>query len=144
VSDNVWLQLKHFKITENWGDPEKMDPGFLRKLDAFRASVGYPFEVHEGYATSGHAIGSYHYKGMAVDGRFTHQGKALSLEEHIAIAMKAPFGGIGIYTWSHNGPFLHLDDRPIDDRRRVWVCEQAGQYSPFSGQFLLNHLSKKS
>lgn len=122
-----------------------MDSAFLRRLDYFRAFVNLTFEVHEGYATTGHAPGSYHYKGMAVDGRFvSRKGWPVSLAETIAIAMRAPFGGIGIYTWSKNGTFLHFDDRPIHDRRSVWVCEKPGQYLPISEQFLLNHLSKKS
>lgn len=137
MQHDVWSELKHFKKSENWGDPDKMDPAFLIKLDRFRGWIGHSFKVNEGYAADGHAPNSYHYRGMAVDGRFMDGNRPLSLEEHIAICMKAPFGGIGIYTWSKNGVFVHFDDRLIDFRRSIWICEQQGQYSPLSGNFIV-------
>lgn len=141
---SVWDELKYFKRDEKWGDPDKMDPAFLILLDKFRGVIGHSFTVNEGFAADGHAPNSFHYQGRAVDGRFINRGRVLSIEEHISIAMKSPFGGIGIYTWSPNGPFVHFDNRPIDNYRRVWVCEKKGQYSSFSGHFLSQHLSKKS
>lgn len=138
---DVWSQLKFFRRNESWGDPDFMDPAFLIKLDRFRGHAGdliggVSFKVHEGYATKGHSSNSYHYKGLAVDGRFWRNGKPLSFEDHMALAMISPFGGVGIYTWSTNGTFLHFDDRIIESKRSVWVCETEGKYMPFSGQFL--------
>lgn len=122
-----------------------MDPAFLIKLDKFRGHVGelfrdVSFKVHEGFATSGHSANSYHYKGLAVDGRFWRNGKPLSIADHMAIAMISPFGGVGIYTWSPNGAFLHFDDRIIENKRAVWACASEGKYEPFSGQFLSKSL----
>ena len=140
---DFWPSLRFFKRTEGFGNPDKMNEAFMRKLDDFRAYSGYPFKILEGYASSGHAPNSYHYQGLAVDMRLVDsKGEALGVDEHLVLAMRAPFGGIGIYTWSPMGPFLHFDDRPFHDRRRIWVCRDKGKYEPFSAEFL--HSALKS
>ena len=79
----IWDNLKHFKRTEAWGNPDRMDANFLILLDYFREMVGVSFVVTAGWANSGHAENSYHYKGRAVDGRFIDRdGKVLPLSDH--------------------------------------------------------------
>lgn len=137
MSKSFWDDLSYFRPTEGFGDPDKMNEAFMRKLDAFRGSLSHQIKILEGYATNGHAENSYHYQGLAVDCRLLDKkGHISSLADHIIAAMKSPFGGIGIYTWSPIGPFLHLDDRLIYERRRIWVCQVKGRYETLSEQFL--------
>lgn len=136
----IWDNLKHFKRTEAWGNPDKMDPNFLILLDYFREVVGVPFIITSGWASSGHAENSFHYKGRAVDGRFVDkEGKALSLSDQFVLAMRSPFTGIGIYTWSARGTFLHFDNRSVLGERKIWTCEEKGRYANLNGDFLLRH-----
>jgi len=129
--------LKHFKPNE-FNCPEKMDHWFLRQLDQFRDIVlkDYQFKITASYATTGHSEDSYHYKGQAVDGYITVLGGIrLSAVEQFILAMRSPFHGIGIYTWSPNGAFLHLDCRPTFERK-IWVCEKPGEYRNLNASFL--------
>jgi uncharacterized protein YcbK (DUF882 family) len=136
---DVWGKLKHFSKSENWGDPEKMDPEFLIQLDDFRHVIDKPCVLTcAAFANQGHSDQSYHYKGRAADVRFIDPTtrEPLTLREHIFIAMKAPFGGVGIYTWSAMGPFLHLDNRVAEYERKIWVSKKEGQYENLSVEFL--------
>lgn len=129
-NDSFWSKLRHFKKTENWGDASKMDVLLLMDLDRFREEIGHPFKLLAAYATSGHSEHSFHYLGRAVDGRFHDRktGKALSAKAHLLAALKSPFNGIGIYLWGSGGPFIHLDNRPMDGTRKVWVSPVQGKY----------------
>jgi uncharacterized protein YcbK (DUF882 family) len=128
--------LKHFKPAE-FKSPEKMDHWFLRQLDQWRDITlkSCNFTITESYAKDGHSEDSYHYKGQAVDGYISFQGKRLSTVEQFILAMRSPFHGIGIYTWSPNGCFLHLDCRPTFERK-IWVCEKKGTYENLNASFL--------
>lgn len=134
---DIFSHLKHFKRTEHWGDPDKMSPSFLYKLDQFRDKIGLTFNVHEGYATSGHASNSMHYRGRAVDGRFLRNGQPIKLDECLYIALICPFGGIGIYSDSW-APYFHFDDR---EERTLWICQTKGIYEKMSLDFLRSVLS---
>lgn len=142
-AEDIWNRLNYFSRQERWGDPDKMDPDFLLQLDNFRAVIAKPFSLLCGYESSGHAENSYHYKGRAVDGRFLdlETREALSLEEHLLIALRAPFGGVGIYTWGSGGPFLHLDNRLATHDRKIWVSTEKGKYENLSLSFL-KHILK--
>jgi len=132
-----WNKFRHFRRSEAWGDPDRMNIGFVYELDQFRDAVRKRFVVTRGFATTGHATDSYHYKGRAVDGRFVDEdGVSLSLAEHIAICMQAPFNGIGIYTYSPNGTFVHFDNRLSQFRRVIWVCNEPGVYRPITESFV--------
>lgn len=134
-----WAKLKYFTPDEDWGDVEKMDENFVTMLDQWRGFCGFPFHLTTpAYATSGHAENSFHYKGRAADGRFIEPRTKmpLTLKQHILFAILSPFNGVGIYTWSKNGPFLHVDNRVTAGRRQIWVCEKAGQYEPLTMAFL--------
>ena len=139
---DVWGQLKHFKRSEAWGDPDKMDRDLLLQLDLFRHVINLPFQVTRGYAMEGHAENSFHYKGRAVDGRFldpTTRGP-LSVAETILIALRAPFGGVGIYTHWAGGPGLHFDNRVATYDRKIWTSEAPGEYQNLSLAFLSKYL----
>lgn len=143
ADEDVWGKLQHFSRNENWGDPDKMDPDFILQLDNWRHVVGYPFVLTcPAYATAGHAENSFHYKGRAADGRFVHPDtrEPLSISEHIVLALRSPFGGVGIYTYSANGPFLHVDNRIATYDRKIWVCEKAGEYVNLNAEFLKKYL----
>lgn len=144
--NDLWGKLRFFSRNEKWGDPDKMDPDFVVQLDNFRGVIGFPFHVLSGYSSSGHAENSYHYKGRAVDGRFIRPGsrESLSLAEHVLIAIRAPFGGVGIYTWGSGGPFLHLDDRLATHDRKVWISRSEGKYENISIEFIREALSSQS
>lgn len=126
--------LKFFSEKE-FQFPEKMDHWFLRQLDQYRTLVNIPFKITEDFATTGHEINSMHYRGRAVDGHFqTEDGVRLSAIDQLLLAIKSPFFGIGIYTWSPNGAFLHLDNRSSFDRK-IWVCEEKGKYRNLDAAF---------
>lgn len=133
-SNAFWSKLEFFKKTENWGDPSKMDALLLMDLDRFRREVGHPFRLLAAYANDGHSEHSFHYLGRAVDGRFHDQetGKSLSVKAHLLAALKSPFNGVGIYLWGAGGPFLHLDNRPIEGMRKMWVSPTQGKYENLS------------
>lgn len=137
--------LKHFKPKE-FTSPERMDYWFLRQLDQFRDLIlkDHTFTVTASFASEGHSENSYHYRGQAVDGYISSpDGKRLSAVEHLIYALRSPFHGIGIYTWSPNGAFLHLDCRPTFERK-IWTCEKKGEYlnlnSPFLGRILSQNI----
>lgn len=122
-----WSRLQHFTDKEAWGDASKMDEDLLIMLDHFRHEVQRPFQVLCGYAKTGHTENSYHYKGRAVDGRFTDDlGHALSLKEQLYFGLISPFGGVGVYAWGAGGPFLHFDNRI--GNRKFWFSPQEGVY----------------
>jgi|GEM_PF-3179644 len=113
----VWSKLRFFQYNskvDNWGDPSKMNPELLLKLDDFRAAMGIPVVVTSG--TGGvHETNSQHYDGNAVDVMLpTMRG---SLFDAFLMAERFNFTGIGIYRdwlWKgHKLGGLHLDVRPL-------------------------------
>jgi uncharacterized protein YcbK (DUF882 family) len=129
----MW-ELRNFREAE-FRYPDKMDPVFLHQLDEFRSLIDAQFIVTEDFAVNGHANASLHYRGRAVDGHFEKNGKRLSAIEQLFLALKSPFNGIGIYTWSENGAFLHLDNRSTFDRH-IWTCEHKDVYKPLNLDFI--------
>lgn len=116
-----------------------MDEDFLRALDQFRGVINKPCVLTcPAYSETGHLAHSQHYLGKAVDCRFIDPMTSLplSLKEHLIIAMRAPFQGVGIYTWSSFGPFLHLDFRVSDGSRKFWVSKSQDHYENISVEFL--------
>ena len=112
-----------------------MDHWFLKQLDEYRAIIDVPFIITEDFAATGHANNSFHYRGRAVDGHFEKNGKRLSAVAQLILALQSPFHGIGIYTWSENGAFLHLDNRSTFERH-IWICETKGVYRNLDLDFL--------
>jgi hypothetical protein len=144
ANTGVWKLLLNFKESERWGDSSKMNVAFLLKLDAYITHVKKAHKnaicvlTAEAWTDGhGHSDKSYHYLGRAVDCRFVDATtkKPLSLVDHLFIALKSPFSGVGIYTWSANGPYLHFDDRK-ESERKIWVCTKRGQYENLNAEFL--------
>jgi uncharacterized protein YcbK (DUF882 family) len=119
----IWKNLRYFTEKEKWGDADKMNPVLLLLLDNLRKKVGKPFVIHCGYEEGGHASGSRHYTGDAVD--FHINGMSFpeamdsllkALHETDFFGKKAAeYVGLGIYPdW--NTPGFHLDIRGYSAR----------------------------
>ncbi len=129
----IWDYLKYFKPDPNkWGDPSKMDGSLLLTMDALRAECSMPIVINCGYATSGHAKHSYHYKGMACDWHFLLVPKTVDdFKDQVKLVLEAcellqidQFIGLGIYPYWHR-PGFHLDVRGFKAR---WVRDKDNQY----------------
>lgn len=130
---DFWSELRHFKKTENWGDADKMHPGFVQELDRFREFLGSPIVVSCG--TQGVHDGSTHSAGLAADLLFPK----IPLEKLFDVcldAMRFKFTGIGIYNdWKLGEKVLgglHLDLRETS-MRSLWIGireNQARRYLP--------------
>lgn len=121
-----WENIRFFSPEEAWGDPYKMDHNLIIRLDQLRELAGKPIIIHCGYATEGHSLNSFHYKGMAADLHI--EGYSL-LDQYLLAEQAGPFGGIGVYPdWSRPG--LHLDVRPGPHKR--WGRTD-GIYTPLRG-----------
>lgn len=111
----IWNHIRHFKPTEAWGDPSRMNGLLLFLLDSIRDRWGDArFIIHCGFETGGHEKNSFHKFGAAVD---FHIDSALSFPEQIT-RMEAILKelqvfdrvGLGVYPdWNHPG--FHLDVR---------------------------------
>ncbi len=112
------LDLKYFSpisSVDNWGDPAKMDPILLIKLDKLRESAGSQIVVTSGYRAGDPRT---HGEGIAVDIIFPRAD--FDLFHAYLLAERQGFNGIGVYPhWEFNGyPVggLHLDIRDKDAR----------------------------
>lgn len=129
-----WTKIKHFKRTENWGDPDKIDPNLIMRLEGMRIYAGKPFIIHCGYELEGHKDDSYHGYGKAVDGHFV----GLNLIDQFLIATRFfGIGGIGMYgkdVWTNPG--LHLDTRPYTAHWCYTSMNGKAEYSLISFKYL--------
>ena len=120
MTTKEWQTVKHFSITEKWGNHYKMDYRLIWLLDMLRKELDKPIIIHCGYGEDGHAPNSYHRRGQAVD--FRVQGAELYTVWFI-IDKLWWMGGAGIYPhW--NTPGFHLDI----GRCRRWYRDKQGQY----------------
>ena len=123
----IWNNLQYFKKTENWGDPDKMNPEFLILLDNIRDIIGYPISINCGYSTNGHATKSQHYLGNAVD--FVVLGVSMQVAYELIIDALDELGmndkvGLGVYPfWNTQG--FHIDLRGNKAR---WSRAASGKY----------------
>lgn len=117
---NIFGELpgRFFNEHENWGDYTQVSGFLFMLLDQVRRLVGYPFVIHNAYATSGHAAESKHYQGEAVD----FHVKTLSfldaykrLNESLILLQVNQRVGFGVYPDWHN-PGFHLDVRGTEAR----------------------------
>ncbi len=111
---DIWDVIRrYFNKSENWGDPDKVNPILLFIIYNIRDAVGKPFNIHNAFATAGHSEESQHYKGNAVDGHFKQVSfvEAISLVEQSLLYLKIDNKvGLGIYPHWDN-PGFHLDVR---------------------------------
>lgn len=118
MSDDVWSSLKYFRkksTQDNWGQPDKMSPLLLLKLDRFREFINSPLIVTSGYRANDPG---QHGKGLAVDVIAPGWGKPF-FDLYLA-AERFGFKGIGIYQgWQYKGNAingLHLDERDTEGK----------------------------
>jgi uncharacterized protein YcbK (DUF882 family) len=104
--------FKYFKI-EDFDCQEtgenKMDIGFIKKLDLLRAACGFPFHITSGYRSPDHSIEAKkvtpgtHAQGIAADIYARNGAERYQIQKH---AYALGFTGIG----QHN-TFIHVDIR---------------------------------
>jgi len=148
----IWDQLKYFKRTENWGDPDKIDEKLLLILDAFRDEIGIPLYVSCALSVPGSHDARYssHYpddKGLcyAVDVIPLLSYGNIALLDCYIIATRYPFNGIGVYPdwrYSRISPYhsrierggLHLDTSPYRHMKPMRCAGQWIGYMSKAGQ----------
>lgn len=126
MTPEQWKQLKYFKPTENWGNPDLMDAKLIQTLDVFREYVSTPILVTRGTQGISDAKDSQHQYGRAVDIMFPQVGLGTLFDLMLQAMRFKEFTGIGIYPdWElggngirHGG--LHLDVRP-EITRAQWM-----------------------
>jgi len=89
-----------------------MDEDFIHQLKYARSKIDKSFNIHEGFAKTGHAPNSFHYLGRACDMDISN----LSLVEMSLQLFKHTDLSIGLYPgW--NTPGIHVDNR---NKRIFW------------------------
>lgn len=146
-----WAKVKHFKSTENWGNPTLISPELIYELDAFRQRVGSRILISCG--TQGkHCFNSFHYwkrdpsddnempKGLAVD--IVFPDVSAELPELFLEALKMNFMGVGIYPhWKYDDRItggMHLDVRPTQ-YRATWIGLGDGLYEQATFENIQKH-----
>jgi len=129
---------KHFKLTENWGDPNLIYPPLIRIGDDYRDALEHPLFVSPArgavYAEgTGHSDASWHY---IIPGRNDY---AMAMDTFPKgdlfrawlIALKFPYTGIGLYPYwewpaKNLKGGLHLDVRYLEmnQPRALWWCDR--------------------
>lgn len=112
IPEELQLEVDDFMSIDHFTEREVRDLGedftkiqypLLFTLDNLRGALDTPFIIHC-IASGGHVEGSYHYKGMAVDGHFIND---INPNHVLQAALDYGFTGIGQYTWG-----WHFDLRP--------------------------------
>ena len=101
-----------------------MDKEFMRKIEALREKLDFPFPVNSAYRCPEHPIearkdtSGTHSTGHAMDiGVMGYRAYRL-----LEAALEAGFTGIGINQRGSNGRFIHLDDVESSiGRHRPWI-----------------------
>lgn len=104
--------MKYFTLSEfdcqHTGE-NRMEKDFLDKLDALRASCGFPFVITSGYRSPQHPLEAKkdvpgtHTQGIAADIKINSSAQRYTL---IREALEQGFTGLGVA-----GDFIHLDTR---------------------------------
>jgi hypothetical protein len=111
----IWNHIRHFKPTEAWGSPDRMNGLLLLLLDAVRDRWGdVRFIIHCGFETDGHSPDSFHKCGGAVDFHIENSlpfpGQIKRMDMILKELQVFDKVGLGIYPdWNHPG--FHLDVR---------------------------------
>lgn len=112
--------MRHFTINEfdckETGE-NRMDSGFLARLDQLREVCDFPFHVNSGYRSKYHSkekdkvVGGTHTQGIAADIRVSGGSQRRKLVEK---ALMMGFNGIGVAKG-----FVHVDTR--EDTPVMWT-----------------------
>lgn len=97
-----WDLLDHFTEDEDWGDPAKMDFGFMMMLDRCRRVAGIPFSISSGFREDDNGVlDSAHEVGKAADIRVSHGHHRFII---VRAALFVGINRIGVYD-----KHVHLD-----------------------------------
>lgn len=129
-----WDEISNFSPSE-FIVPDKMHYDLVYQLQDFRTQISQSIFITSAYDTNGHAIGSMHYVGKAVDIIIP----GMNLLEAYLEAERWPWGGIGVYPhWCYQGKCvggLHLDIREVTKRAsRWWFDNKRKKYSNWDAQ----------
>ena len=122
MTDNSISDIITFDWPDHCGDIHKMNGALLLCVEAMQNQLSYNNQrivMHAGYAETGHAKGSEHYKGNAVD--FHIEGlsteKAFDFVQDVLVLLQIINRcGLGFYPqW--NNPGFHLD---LNGRKKRW------------------------
>ena len=133
ASIETYGTLRHFGISESWGEPLQMDEDFLLALDEARHLVGRPFHIHSAFregavAPSGRL--SNHALGRAADLHIEGLGV---VDQFLAIERLGLSFEIGLYLdWNQPGLHLALQVEPSRDR---WI-RFGSSYQPLESKGL--------
>lgn len=121
IQDNEWQILENFLKTEfdckHTGNNAMKLP-FLIKLQALRYAIDKSMIPTSGFRDVTHPVearkvtAGWHTKGQAVDIR-CHSDLAWDIAK---IAMQIGFHGVGVSQKKGLARFIHLDDRPFEQR----------------------------
>ena len=107
-----WRQINHFEPGE-FKHPDRMDYGFMQRLDLARSFAGIPFEITSDYRDDDDH--SPHRTGRAVDIRSHH---SLTKFKIVRGLLKAGFTRIGVYD-----RHVHVDSDPQGPSEVLWIGE---------------------
>ena len=131
-----WSEIKYMKRHEWKQDPSRVHEDVVLTTEALRVFADCKIYIHEAWAKDGHAVGSDHYKGMAVDLHF-EKGCYSFQEQFILISLFSEIKRVGYYpTWNNPGWHLGFLDRP--DKDKFWVRKEDVYY--FGAEALAKHL----
>lgn len=145
-SDRDALKLRHFTSDEFGAYWPLMSVELLKKLDAFRAELGYPVLISPAPGAIGRPIigqddpaaesgaeKSYHNylmhgEVMAIDVMPVppHGATATERQRWVDVAKRVGFRGIGLYPDWQPRPGIHLDVRPVSALNGGAVATWAG------------------
>lgn len=110
MQDTEWQSLRFFS-REEFNQPEKMDYGFMRKLNHARHLADFPFHITSSYRDDDRS--SAHYTGKAVDVAVWSSQQRYAI---VQAAMEAGISRIGVYD-----RHVHLDE--VDSRPQLvlWI-----------------------
>ncbi len=118
-----WNDIVHFTPSEWPDDPNRVEPGLVRMMDAVRAEAGVPMHIHSAWSPSGHGNGSLHGQGKAVD---FHFAPGLEPVAEFVLLAAFGFGGIGLYPdWKPRHGW-HVDMR--SGKTRLFWARLDGRY----------------
>lgn len=107
MSDLYYFRLEEFDCQHTGNN--RMDMDFLRRLDALRHEVGFPFKITSGYRDPSHPIedkkkkAGTHAHGIAAD---IAVADGASRHRLVSAALRHGFTGVGVAR-----TFVHLDTR---------------------------------
>jgi len=105
MTEDQWAGMYSFFTPRECGD--EMNYVFMQKILLLRLVIDVSMNIIDGFATSGHADDSYHYRGRALDFWCKLSPRKVMRQ----IDRLGLFSALGIYWWGYHKPFYHIDDR---------------------------------